>query len=54
MAANPNIVPQLKLALENKSIPFPKPGETSLNRRIHDLLQEIFEGHEEYLGCTPD
>jgi hypothetical protein len=25
MAANPTIVPQLKLALENKSVPFSKP-----------------------------
>ncbi|MGA2356225.1 MAG: hypothetical protein ABSG02_17150 [Terriglobales bacterium] len=54
MAANPTIVPQLKLALENKRISFSKPREASLNERIHNLLQEIFEGYEEYLGCTPD
>jgi hypothetical protein len=54
MAANPTIIPQLKLARENKSVPFPKPMETSLSQRIHNLLQEIFEGYEEFLGCTPD
>jgi hypothetical protein len=27
---------------------------TDLRQRIEALLREIFEGHEEYLGCTPD
>jgi|HubBroStandDraft_1064217.scaffolds.fasta_scaffold08131_3 hypothetical protein len=25
-----------------------------LRPRIESLLREIFEGHEEFLGCTPD
>jgi hypothetical protein len=54
MAANPNIIPQLKLALNDKSVPISKPNETPLNQRIHNLLREIFEAHEEFLGYTPD
>jgi hypothetical protein len=26
----------------------------SLLQRIEGVLHEIFEGHEEFLGCTPD
>jgi hypothetical protein len=26
----------------------------SLSQRIKVLLRDIFEGHEEYLGVTPD
>lgn len=26
----------------------------SLLQRIEGLLHEVFEGHEEFLGCTPD
>jgi hypothetical protein len=31
-----------------------RPERTDLRRRIESLLHEIFEGHEEFLGCTPD
>jgi hypothetical protein len=54
MAANPNIVPPLKRALNDNIMPFSKPRETSLNQRIYNLLREIFEGYEEFLGRTPD
>ena len=27
---------------------------SDLRQRIESLLREIFEGHEEFLGCTPD
>ncbi len=37
---------------------FGKTAETaampSLWERVRKLLREIFEGHEEYLGITPD
>ncbi len=54
MAANPNIVPEMKLVLNDKSVPASRPSQTSVNQRIRNLLQEIFEGYEEFLGCTPD
>jgi hypothetical protein len=54
MAANPNIAPQVELPLTGKSVAFSKPREASLKKRIYNLLQEIFEGYEEFLGCTPD
>ena len=32
-----------------------KPEEVfALRQRAKKTLSEIFEGHEEYLGCTPD
>jgi len=43
-AANPNIVPQVELPLTGKSEAFSKARETSLKKRIYNLLQEIFEG----------
>lgn len=54
MAANSNMVPEVKLMLIQNTAPFAKPKETSLNERIRHVLQEIFEGYEEFLGCTPD
>ncbi len=54
MAANSNMVPKLKLALIDNTVPLSKSRETSLNERVRDVLQEIFEGYEEFLGCTPD
>jgi hypothetical protein len=54
MAANPNIVPELKRTMGDNVVPFSKPKETSLNERVRHVLREIFEGYEEFLGCTPD
>jgi hypothetical protein len=31
-----------------------QPECTDLRQRIESLLREIFEGHEEFLGCTHD
>jgi len=31
-----------------------QPERAGLRQRIEALLRKIFEGHEEYLGCTPD
>lgn len=31
-----------------------RPERADLRQRIESLLREIFEGHEELLGCTPD
>lgn len=54
MAAHSNIVPGVKLALNDDTAPLSKRKETSLNERVRHVLQEIFEGYEEFLGCTPD
>ncbi|HSZ62604.1 MAG TPA: hypothetical protein VK828_12455 [Terriglobales bacterium] len=54
MAANSNMIPKLKLALTDNVVRFSNPKETSLNDRVRDMLHEIFEGYEEFLGCTPD
>jgi hypothetical protein len=34
--------------------PAYEPGPASLKQRIRHLLVTIFEGHEEFLGYTPD
>jgi hypothetical protein len=31
-----------------------QPETADLRQRIEALLREIFEGHEEFLGCTTD
>jgi len=31
-----------------------RPERADLRQRIESLLRQIFEGHEEFLGCTPD
>jgi hypothetical protein len=54
MAANPNIAnPGLSLHAQ------PTASEASelkitLRQRIEALLRDVFEGHEEFLGRTPD
>jgi hypothetical protein len=55
MAANPNIAnPRLSLHAQQT---VSEPSElklTGLRQRIEALLREVFEGHEEFLGWTPD
>jgi hypothetical protein len=31
-----------------------QPERSDFRQRIEALLREIFEGHEEFLGCAPD
>ncbi len=56
MAASPVITPEEELAEEKKTVkasaPKPKPVRPKQARQT--LLEEIFEGHEEFLGYTPD
>jgi hypothetical protein len=54
MAANPNIAPQLELVPKKKNLEVLETESVSLKKRVRDLLMEIFEGHEEFLGRTPD
>jgi hypothetical protein len=61
MAANPNIgnlnlsinAPETRnVVREERATESCTP--LSLKHRLGKLLSEIFEGHEEYLGVTPD
>ncbi len=59
MAANAIPTPELKIATkekanesENRSYEISAP--VTLKQRAAKLLREVFEGHEEYLGVTPD
>jgi hypothetical protein len=54
MAANPNIVPQVTHDFEKHTMQLVESQPMSLRKRIRDLLHEMFEGHEDFLGRTPD
>jgi hypothetical protein len=48
------IAPQVKMHVEEKLMPVSETRPAGLKQRIRDLLVAIFEGHEEFLGWTPD
>jgi len=48
------VAPEVELPVEKKPPQFHEPKPVSLKQRVRDLLVEIFEGHEEFLGWTPD
>lgn len=58
MAANPKTVPQVKLHVERQTLEIveskseSKPA--SARQRIREILLKIFEGHQDFLGRTPD
>ncbi|MFZ0286179.1 MAG: hypothetical protein WAL32_13195 [Terriglobales bacterium] len=55
--AAPCIAPPVALPVEKKSLQEPDwmtPKPPVKKRPVRDLLVEIFQGHEEYLGWTPD
>jgi len=52
MAANAIPTPELKLSTEQTTSESCVP--VTLKQRFRKLLREVFEGHEEYLGVTPD
>ncbi|HZW91774.1 MAG TPA: hypothetical protein VFF64_02275 [Candidatus Eremiobacteraceae bacterium] len=56
MAASPNTVPQVKLYLEKtlEIVEKPESKPVSAGQRIRNLLLKIFEGHQDFLGRTPD
>ncbi|MGA7079439.1 MAG: hypothetical protein WBQ43_21955 [Terriglobales bacterium] len=54
MAANPNIAPQIERTFEQQTVRADDLWPVSLKQRVLDLLVEIFEGYEEFLGLTPD
>ena len=54
MAANPKIAPQINPVSEKETIRLCQPKPVTLKQRIQNLLIEVFKGHEEFLGWTPD
>jgi|HubBroStandDraft_6_1064221.scaffolds.fasta_scaffold43400_4 hypothetical protein len=59
MAANAIPTPELKVVVkktvdENQNEANESSAPVALKQRLAKLLHEVFEGHEEYLGVTPD
>jgi hypothetical protein len=57
MVTAPTIAPQEEeeeLAIEKKTVRLPEPKPLAQKQPSRSLLSEIFEGHEEFLGLTPD
>ncbi|HKM85460.1 MAG TPA: hypothetical protein VJW96_04585 [Terriglobales bacterium] len=62
MAASPCVAPQVKPVFKKRTLelcepkhnPKPRPKTIGQKPRVRDLVAEIFEGYEEFLGCTPD
>jgi hypothetical protein len=52
MATNAISTPELKVTAEKTAIESCPP--LTLKQRVLKLLRDAFEGHEEYLGVTPD
>jgi hypothetical protein len=56
MVASPILAPEEDIAVVKKIrkvyVPTPKP--VGRNERVREMLFEIFEGHEDFLGWTPD
>ena len=62
MAASPRIAPQVEPVFEKKTLklcqpqhkPKPRPKTAGQKPQVRDVVAEIFEGYEEFLGCTPN
>jgi hypothetical protein len=59
MAANAIPTPELKVVVKktvdkNQNGANESSAPAALKQRFAKLLHEVFEGHEEYLGVTPD
>jgi hypothetical protein len=55
MAAHPRIVNSRPHPGARQSvIAVSQPRAKCLLQRLEALLRSVFEGHEEFLGCTPD
>ena len=52
MATNAIPTSELKVNTEKRAIESCAP--LTLKQRVGKLAREVFEGHEEYLGVTPD
>ncbi len=47
-------VREVQLPVEDNPEPAFEPTPIGLEQRLRNLLVAIFEGHEEFLGWTPD
>jgi hypothetical protein len=54
LMATPSIAQEVKLPVEKKTMQVWEPKPLSLKQQVQNLLVEIFGGHEEFLGWTPD
>lgn len=59
MAAAPCVVPKVAPVFKKKTLklcePKPKPKPVGRKPRVvRDVVAEIFEGYEEFLGCASD
>jgi hypothetical protein len=52
MAAN--AIPTAELTVNTEKGADQSCASVTLKQRLEKLLREVFEGHEEYLGATPD
>jgi hypothetical protein len=49
-----NAIPTAELTVNTKKGSNESGASVTLKQRLEKLLREVFEGHEEYLGVTPD
>jgi hypothetical protein len=54
MASNPKIAPQVEVVLEKKIMQVSEPKPVGSKQRVRDLLVDVFAGHQDFLGWTPD
>ncbi len=54
MAASCIAPPEVEPPVEEKIKRVRQPEPVGPRRPLRDLLVKIFEGHQEFLGCTPD
>jgi len=47
------VAPEVERSVEKQTAPAGK-RESKPEQRFGHLVMQIFEGHEEFLGCTPD
>jgi hypothetical protein len=52
--AAPSIAPQVEFPVEEKIVRTYEPTPIVPKPPVRNLLSEIFEGHEEFLGWAPD
>lgn len=48
------VAPEIESPVEEKEIQGVEPKQIEPKRPVKSLLAEIFEGHQEFLGYTPD
>ncbi len=47
------VAPEVESSVEKQTATAGKPGSKP-EQRFEDLVMQIFQGHEEFLGYTPD